>query len=146
EHRIRIDHGSGVAPGDVLAEARLVPGLGVDAGVGGDAVHAPQALDDLALLRHLRGRLPRAAPRRDLGAAPARHRDDAAARRAAASGGGVALRVMFGHFTEKSAFILSHFSALGSESGRIALGGHSGSQTPQSMHSSGWITSMFSPS
>ncbi|MGC2131634.1 MAG: hypothetical protein WA661_00090, partial [Xanthobacteraceae bacterium] len=24
--------------------------------------------------------------------------------------------------------------------------GHSGTQTPQSMHSSGWMTSMFSPS
>ena len=30
--------------------------------------------------------------------------------------------------------------------GRIASAGHSGSQTPQSMHSSGWMTSMFSPS
>ena len=28
----------------------------------------------------------------------------------------------------------------------IASAGHSGSHTPQSMHSSGWITSMFSPS
>ncbi len=28
----------------------------------------------------------------------------------------------------------------------IASTGHSGSQTPQSMHSSGWMTSMFSPS
>src|SRR5262245_8884417 len=65
---------------------------------------------------------------------------------ASASGGGVPLRVMLGHFTEKSAFILSHFSALPSESGRIAAGGHSGSHTPQSMHSSGWMTSMLSPS
>ena len=31
-------------------------------------------------------------------------------------------------------------------SGLIASTGHSGSQTPQSMHSSGWMTSMFSPS
>jgi hypothetical protein len=53
---------------------------------------------------------------------------------------------MFGHFVAKSAFSLSHFSALPSESGMIAAGGHSGSQTPQSMHSSGWITSMLSPS
>src|SRR5262249_29838367 len=65
---------------------------------------------------------------------------------ASASSGGVPLRVMLGHFPEKSAFSLSHFSALPSESGRIAAGGHSGSHTPQSMHSSGWITSMFSPS
>jgi hypothetical protein len=34
----------------------------------------------------------------------------------------------------------------GSVSGLIASIGHSGSHTPQSMHSSGWITSMFSPS
>ena len=34
----------------------------------------------------------------------------------------------------------------GSVSGLIASTGHSGSQTPQSMHSSRWITSMFSPS
>jgi hypothetical protein len=34
----------------------------------------------------------------------------------------------------------------GSVSGTIAWAGHSGSHTPQSMHSSGWITSMFSPS
>jgi hypothetical protein len=33
-----------------------------------------------------------------------------------------------------------------SVSALIASYGHSGSQTPQSMHSSGWITSMFSPS
>src|SRR5688572_19071031 len=65
---------------------------------------------------------------------------------ASASGGGVPLRVMLGHFTEKSALSLSHFSALASESGRIALGGHSGSHTPQSMHSSGWMTSMLLPS
>src|SRR5947209_19053870 len=58
EHRIRIDHGSGVAPGDVLAEARLVPGLVVDAGVGGDDLHAPQALDDIALFRYLGGCMP----------------------------------------------------------------------------------------
>ena len=39
-----------------------------------------------------------------------------------------------------------HFSKLGSVSGLMASAGHSGSQTPQSMHSSGWMTSMFSPS
>ena len=31
-------------------------------------------------------------------------------------------------------------------SGSIALTGHSGSQTPQSIHSSGFMTSIFSPS
>src|SRR5687767_12816397 len=65
---------------------------------------------------------------------------------ASASGGGVPLRVMLGHLTEKSAFSFSQRSAFASESGRIAFGGHSGSHTPQSMHSSGWMTSMFSPS
>jgi len=40
----------------------------------------------------------------------------------------------------------SHFSIAGSVSGLIASAGHSGSHTPQSMHSSGWMTSMFSPS
>src|SRR6516225_7145811 len=38
------------------------------------------------------------------------------------------------------------FSSPGSVSGLIASTGHSGTQTPQSMHSSGWMTSMFSPS
>src|SRR3982750_4154946 len=65
---------------------------------------------------------------------------------ASASAGAVPLRVMLGHFTAKSALTLSHFSAFAFESGTIASGGHSGSQTPQSMHSSGWITSMLSPS
>src|SRR6202049_4343990 len=63
-----------------------------------------------------------------------------------ASGGGSFLAVMFGHDLAYSALILSHFSTPGSVSGLIASTGHSGSQTPQSMHSSGWITSMFSPS
>src|SRR5688572_8810190 len=65
---------------------------------------------------------------------------------ASASGGGVPLRVMLGHLIAYSAFSFSQFSALPSESGMIALGGHSGSHTPQSMHSSGWMTSMLSPS
>jgi len=38
--------------------------------------------------------------------------------------------------------MLSHFSRPGSVSGLIASTGHSGSQTPQSIHSSGWITSL----
>ena len=38
------------------------------------------------------------------------------------------------------------FLSPGSVSGLIASTGHSGTQTPQSMHSSGWMTSMFSPS
>ena len=35
---------------------------------------------------------------------------------------------------------------LANVSGLIASTGHSGTHTPQSMHSSGWMTSMFSPS
>src|SRR4029078_7103264 len=63
-----------------------------------------------------------------------------------ASGGGSFLAVMFGQVLANSALTLSHFSEPGSVSGLIASTGHSGSQTPQSMHSSGWITSIFSPS
>src|SRR5947208_15195669 len=80
EYRIRVDHGSGVAPGDVLAEARLVPGLVVDAGVGGDDLHAPQALDELALLRHLGWVLPQPLAVREIDAARGRGASDAAAR------------------------------------------------------------------
>src|SRR5258705_1010949 len=236
EHRVGVDDGAGVAPGEVLAEVRLVEGLVVDAGVGGDDVHPPQRGDQLALLRHLAGVLPEPLAMREVDAARvggggdlaagaqvglflqpgesavAHHLDvahhvDAGDRheaprvpeaadldlvferaplgfatlagedgallarelqagysplpgsgskyfsnlpgtsfQASASGGGVPLRVMFGHLTAKSAFSFSHFSAFGSESARIAFGGHSGSQTPQSMHSSGWMTSMLLPS
>src|SRR2546423_13962084 len=83
EYRIRVDHGSGVAPGDVLAEARLVPGLVVDAGVGGDDLHAPQALDELALLRHPGGVLPPPLAVAALAAARAPRAAAAAARPAA---------------------------------------------------------------
>src|SRR5215831_6088531 len=62
------------------------------------------------------------------------------------SAGGVFLVVMFGQVLEYSALSDSHFSSPGSVSGLIASTGHSGSHTPQSMHSSGWMTSMFSPS
>src|SRR5690606_36717559 len=62
------------------------------------------------------------------------------------SAGGSPLRVMFGHFDAYSVLTSSHFSRPGSVSGLIASAGHSGSHTPQSMHSSGWMTSMFSPS
>src|SRR6266404_6247151 len=62
------------------------------------------------------------------------------------SGGGAFLIVIFGQIFAYSAFSNSHFSSPGSVSGLIASTGHSGSQTPQSMHSSGWMTSMFSPS
>src|SRR2546430_3669400 len=59
-----------------LAEARLVPGLAVDAGVGGDDLHAPQALDELALLRHLGGVLPHPPAEREIhGALARRHAD-----------------------------------------------------------------------
>src|SRR5438067_13907654 len=62
------------------------------------------------------------------------------------SSGGVFLTVIFGQIFAYSAFSDSHFSSPGSVSGLMASTGHSGSQTPQSMHSSGWMTSMFSPS
>ena len=65
---------------------------------------------------------------------------------ASASAGAVPLRVMLGHLSEKSVFSFSQRSARLSESGMIAFGGHYGSHTPQSMHSSGWMTSMLSPS
>src|SRR5262249_4838023 len=62
------------------------------------------------------------------------------------SGGGAFLTVIFGQILAYSAFSDSHFSSPGSLSALMASTGHSGSQTPQSMHSSGWMTSMFSPS
>src|ERR1700730_1230288 len=62
------------------------------------------------------------------------------------SGGGAFFTIIFGHVFPYSAFSDSHFSSPGSVSGLIASTGHSGSHTPQSMHSSGWMTSMFSPS
>jgi hypothetical protein len=62
------------------------------------------------------------------------------------SGGGGFFIVMFGQNFVYSAFSRNHFSNPGSVSGLIASTGHSGTQTPQSMHSSGWMTSMFSPS
>src|SRR6185312_16697195 len=63
-----------------------------------------------------------------------------------ASAGGVPFWEMFGQFLAYSAFTDSHFSKPDSVSALMASGGHSGSQTPQSMHSSGLMTSMFSPS
>src|SRR5258707_7671396 len=62
------------------------------------------------------------------------------------SGGGGFFIVMFGQTFANSVFSRNHFSSPGSVSGLIASTGHSGTQTPQSMHSSGWMTSMFSPS
>src|SRR3954466_2608939 len=62
------------------------------------------------------------------------------------SAGGSRLIVMFGQTLEYSALSLRNSSSPGSVSGLIASTGHSGSHTPQSIHSSGWITSMFSPS
>src|SRR6516225_3412450 len=62
------------------------------------------------------------------------------------SGGGAFLTVIFGQILAYSAFSDSHFSSPGSLSALMASTGHSGSQTPQSMHSSGWMTSIFSPS
>src|SRR5258706_13184618 len=63
-----------------------------------------------------------------------------------ASGGGSRFTVMFGQTRAYSALMPSHFSSPASVSGLIASTGHSGSQARQSMHSSGWMTSMFSPS
>src|SRR5579863_1713521 len=63
-----------------------------------------------------------------------------------ASAGDSFFWVIFGHDLAYSVLTSSHFSSPGSVSGLIASAGHSGSHTPQSMHSSGWMTSMFSPS
>ncbi|EGE58765.1 hypothetical protein RHECNPAF_280064 [Rhizobium etli CNPAF512] len=63
-----------------------------------------------------------------------------------ASGSGSFLTVIFGQMLAYSVLIFSHLSRPGSVSGLIASAGHSGSQTPQSMHSSGWMTRKFSPS
>src|SRR5262249_22562051 len=62
------------------------------------------------------------------------------------SGGGAFLTFIFGQIFAYSALSDSHFSSPGSLSALMASTGHSGSHTPQSMHSSGWMTSMFSPS
>ena len=53
---------------------------------------------------------------------------------------------IFGHISEYFVFTSSHFSLPASVSETIASIGHSGSQTPQSIHSSGLITSIFFPS
>jgi len=62
------------------------------------------------------------------------------------SAGGSRFTVMFGQLLAYWALSSRNFSRPGSVSGLIASAGHSGSQTPQSMHSSGWITSMLAPS
>src|SRR5271166_3358241 len=51
------------------------------------------------------------------------------------SAGGAFLATIFGQIFAYSAFSDSHFSSPGSVSALIALTGHSGSQTLQSMHS-----------
>jgi methylmalonyl-CoA mutase cobalamin-binding domain/chain len=53
---------------------------------------------------------------------------------------------IFGHKSENSVLIFNHFPFSSSVSEIIASTGHSGSQTPQSIHSSGLITTIFSPS
>src|SRR5215475_12094275 len=63
-----------------------------------------------------------------------------------ASGGKSFFWVMLGQALAYSVLSASHFSRPGSVSGLMASAGHSGSHTPQSIHSSGWMTSMFSPS
>jgi len=72
--------------------------------------------------------------------------DLGAASQALPPAGGSFLAVILGHIFAKSALSFRNFSSPGSVSGLIASIGHSGSQTPQSMHSSGWMTSMFAPS
>src|SRR5262245_47572371 len=67
-------------------------------------------------------------------------------RKLSASDGASFLAVIFGHVSEYRRLISSHFSRPASVSGLIASTGHSGSQTPQSMHSSGWMTSILAPS
>ena len=62
------------------------------------------------------------------------------------SAGGAFLTVIFGQIFAYFAFSDNHSSSPRSVSGCIASTGHSGTQTLQSMHWSGWITSMFSPS
>src|SRR5262249_18378501 len=62
------------------------------------------------------------------------------------SRGGAFLTVIFGQIFAYSAFSDSHFSSPGSVSALMASTGHSGSQTPQSMHSSAWSTSILSHS
>src|SRR5579875_2222772 len=61
-------------------------------------------------------------------------------------GGTPPSRVILRQRAEYSRLISSHLPTPPSVSGLIASAGHSGSHTPQSMHSSGWMTSMFSPS
>src|SRR6516164_145932 len=53
-----------------------------------------------------------------------------------ASAGGSFLSVILGHSLAYSVLMLTHFSRPGSVSGLITSTGHSGSQTPQSIHSS----------
>jgi hypothetical protein len=65
---------------------------------------------------------------------------------ALASAGGDFFLFMFGHNREYCALICNQWSKSATVSGLMALTGHSGSHIPQSMHSTGWITSMFSPS
>src|SRR5690606_6417096 len=63
-----------------------------------------------------------------------------------ASGSGSRRSVRLGHIEAYLVLSASHSSSPDSVSGLMASAGHSGSHTPQSIHSSGWITSMFSPS
>src|SRR5262249_50786361 len=62
------------------------------------------------------------------------------------SGGGAFLTLILVQIFAYSAFNDSHFSSPGSVSSLMASTGHSGSQTPQSIHSSGLMTSIFLPS
>src|SRR5216683_4502753 len=64
-----------------------------------------------------------------------------------ATGNGSFFSAMFGSLVAYSALITlysAHFSGR-SDSGKIALVGQTGSQAPQSMHSSGWMTRKLAP-
>src|ERR1700756_3970935 len=66
---------------------------------------------------------------------------------ASRSAGGSPFTVMLGQIFAYSVLMRSHLpSDSSSVSGLMASTGHSGSQTPQSMHSSGLIARKFSPS
>ncbi len=64
-----------------------------------------------------------------------------------ASGMGAGFSVMSGQLLQSSAFIATKRScpAGTAAASQIALVGHSGSQTPQSMHTSGSMTRKFGP-
>ena len=59
---------------------------------------------------------------------------------------GYAIHMVFSKRDKHAGDISPFQSLMTALSATIASAGHSGSQTPQSMHSSGWMTRKFSPS